>query len=454
MITISASQLQELTRDGHDISTTVIDFGSAQIKLSTKGDLSLIQVSGSYSRALGREIERISLRCPGNIGLEFQEVRRDPSKRQPLKFDSSMVTLLKHLRARCHSKGKVFALCTPPAELVEFLKLLGVHDEFSIVQEGPHLPPLAPAETLPEAGAIASTLVPDREGEVKKRHILHFNQSLKRTLNLERGLDSAQRCVQKLLPQVPPLAEGYEFAFFYRSSEKVGGDFFDFISLPGQAIGIAIGDVSGHGLDAALVMGISKKLINIRARDPRFSTPSAVLRQVNADLATDLSRQTFVTALYGVLDLSSGAFRFARAGHELPIHFRPGGPQRVLKCGGSALGPGIGSRFDALIDDALVLLTPGDYIFLCTDGLAECRNPKDAIYTRERLLFELGRSSPAESCQQLLDRLLESTQLFASGRAQEDDMTAILIYRLAVEAPGKQAHAAAPSDAPAVLEGD
>ena len=423
---------KELADDGGEVRTTVLDLGSAEIKLSRKDDLSLITVSGGYSPLVIGEIEKVARQCRGSVGLEFRESGSGP-KAWPTVFKTALLTLLKNMRARCERRGETFFLSAPPPKLGDMLKLAGVFEKYRVVDTSGQLATKpGPAEPASSSGAGSRRKAPEKrehEDRTRKR-IFHLNTSLKRTASLEKELDSAEKYVRKFLPQEAPTAEGYRFAFSYRSSEKIGGDFFDFIQLNENQLGISIGDVSGHGIDAALIMGISKKVINIRAKEHRLGVPSAVLKQANSDLTSDLNRQTFVTALYAVLDLGEGNFHFARAGHEPPILFYPGRLQNTIMSKGVALGLGTERIFNSQIEDVTVKLEPGWCIFLCTDGLAECRNPKEAIYSRERLTFELSLAKSHQTAQEMLDQLLGAIETFSSGRSQEDDMTAILIQRL------------------------
>jgi len=423
---VVTTQAANEARDPADVRRTVFEFGDARIELSSKDDLCLLKVEGLWTTRLGQEIEKAATRCRGNIGLVFEGIRRAPNAKTATKFDSRIVRVLKTLQTRCDKRGFQFFICKPPAELIDALKLFGGLDQFEIVDDiSERLPP--------SRDLLATAPAPPRRGEHESRDvgrkIYSLDVSLQRTDSLEKELDSAAECVARFLPRSAPAAPGYEIAFAYRSCEKVGGDFFDFVTLDERSLGIAIGDVSGHGLDAALVMGISKKLINIRARDPSLRSPAAVLRQVNDDLVGDLDRKTFVTAVYGVLDLLAGEYRFARAGHEYPVLFRPGGAQHTLKTRGLALGMANARVFAAAGQDSLVRLGPGDCLLLVTDGLAECRNDKNSLYSRERLLFELSQADRGWPAQELLDRLLETIVSFANGSSQEDDMTAILIKR-------------------------
>jgi serine phosphatase RsbU (regulator of sigma subunit)/anti-anti-sigma regulatory factor len=427
----TTSGLDELIKDGADLQTTVIDFGDAVVERVKMSDLSILTVAGMYSRALGKELERICLQCSTNLGLDFTNVKVNPGLRK--KFDSSIVGVLKNIRDCFRSRGKQLLLCMPPSELVDLLKLTGVYDGYQIVEKTSRaiLPTdLKPEEeTRPDKKAPSGAQHGGIGGGIVQKRILQLNQSLKRTVTLEKGLESAERCVKRFLPQTPPTATGYGFAFSYNSSEKVGGDFFDFIPLSESKLGLLIGDVSGHGIDAAILMGITKKVINLRAKGPPDVTPTQVLSQANADLLGDFTKYNFVTALYGILDLPTGLFTFARAGHEVPVLFGPGREPALVESKGIPMGIDAGRHFNSILEEKTVLLPAGACLLLFTDGLSECWSSRGEAYGRKRLLFSLGQIKSAMSCERVLSSLLETLRDFAGGRAQEDDMTAVLVQR-------------------------
>ena len=138
--------------------------------------------------------------------------------------------------------------------------------------------------------------------------------------------------------------------------------------------------------------------------------------------------EPIVTALYGVLELSSGTFRFVRAGHELPVLF-DSKSHTVLESKGIPLGIDPGRNFNRLLEETSVELSTGRSLLLYTDGLTECWNVRGACYTRERLLFSLGQVRADLGTKEALDRILGSVAEFAGDRPQEDDMTAVLLKR-------------------------
>jgi serine phosphatase RsbU (regulator of sigma subunit) len=419
-VQVTTEQLNELLQDGCEVLTTVKDFGTAQIKRSSKGELTLLTVSGLYTPEIGKELERNAMQCRGNLGLEFKEMKVHAGKGR--RFDNSILTILNRIRDRYVKRNRLFVLCRLPTELVDLLKLTGTYESY-------HTADRQAVGKFPSAKAKsdASTPAPD---EVKKKIEL-FQGTIDRTIDLEKGLDSAAKCVQRFLPQEPPRVEGYDFAFSYQSSEKVGGDFFDFVPLGDDHLGISIGDVSGHGIDAALLMGISKKVVHIRALDAgSAASPRSVLAQANADLVSDFTRSAFVTVLYGILHLPTGELRYARAGHEPPIHF---GPERgnvaVHETKGLPLGVDSGKIFNNVLEDGSLQLSEGGFVFFCTDGLAECWSPRGIKYSRKRLLFLLEQVDRSVSCPEALDMVLGSVAKFADGKPYVDDMTTILVKR-------------------------
>jgi len=296
-------------------------------------------------------------------------------------------------------------------------------------------PAAAPSSGAPASGA-APPVDPGKpedaerkKAEAARKEIVFFDRSLKRTEILERGLDSAARCVQKLLPKKPPLIPGYTFGFTYQQSEKVGGDFFDFIPLSGGLLGISVGDMSGRGMEAAVLMCLAKKVISIRARDRRenvTSMPREVLVQANDDLRMDLDRTAFITALYAVLDPQAGTLRFARAGHERPILFSPvtGMEPRFLASEGVALGVMAGDQFSSRLQEFLVEMPPGSRLLLYTDGLID-RPDLPAVAGLDRLRAALEDAS-ADDLERLCDEVLATMRA-----ATSDDDVAIACLRLA-----------------------
>jgi len=243
-----------------------------------------------------------------------------------------------------------------------------------------------------------------------------------------RNLERAREIVHKMLPAEIPALEGYDLYCLYRPAEKVGGDFYDAFRLSDHEIAFFIGDVSGHGLEAALIMTMVKKSLKLHAQHHR--SPAQVLRRTNADINADLDARTFVSACYAVLDARAATIAFARAGHNMPILFNPRRtpPVRHLESKGMALGVYRGGLFDKATEELEISVRPGDHFILYTDGLVEARNPAAQPFGLERLEAAIARTHGDLASQTLAGLLFDEVHQFTAGAPQDDDI-AILSLR-------------------------
>ena len=252
---------------------------------------------------------------------------------------------------------------------------------------------------------------------------------IRRKKELQQSLNLAQKRQMFMLPELPVI-EGYEFAATYVPAADISGDFYDFIELGRGRIGMLIADVSGHGVEAAIVMGMAKKSLSIFARDSQGAAEALV--RGNDDLCADLDAETFLTAVYAVLDAEAGVMTFARAGHPAPVLFntkrRP--PHRQLKPKGMMVGMTAGGTFAHTLEEMEVELAPGDLFFLYTDGLTEARSPAGEQFGVDRLLGML-ESMPRSAPGRILDAVGEAVDRFSGGCEAEDDVTMIAFRRTA-----------------------
>ena len=251
-------------------------------------------------------------------------------------------------------------------------------------------------------------LVREQEAEVRSRE--RINQELR----------VAQLIQQQVLPKTVPDLPGWQIAAFYRAAAEVGGDFYDFITLPEGKIGLVVGDVTGHGVPAALVMATTRSVL--RSEAPRLVAPGAVLERVNEFLHADIPANMFVTCLYAVLDPKTGHLTFANAGHDLPF-VRRGSKVEELRATGMPLGAMPGSRYD----EKESTLEHGDVILLHSDGLAEAHDSARAMFGFPRMRTLMGELGTGH---ELIDGLLESLDRFTGpGWQQEDDITLVTLAR-------------------------
>lgn len=253
-------------------------------------------------------------------------------------------------------------------------------------------------------------------------------EEIRKKMDLEASLGVAKRRQRVMLPP-PPSIDGYEFDSAYYPAAEISGDFYDFVELGPGRVAVLIGDVSGHGVEAAIVMGMAKKALSIFARSA--SGPKEALVVGNDDLCGDLDSETYLTAICAFLDAPAGRMVLARAGHPLPVLVNPKRkvPHELLKSPGMMLGMNPGQIFANSVEELAVDLVAGDTVFLYTDGLVEARNRSLEQYGLDRLLDVLDRHAK-DRPSKLLQAVRESLDEFRSGAEPEDDITMIAFRRV------------------------
>jgi serine phosphatase RsbU (regulator of sigma subunit) len=251
-----------------------------------------------------------------------------------------------------------------------------------------------------------------------------------RAADSARDLERAREIVQKMLPAETPTVDGFELYCLYRPTESVGGDFYDYLRLSDHEVAFTMGDVSGHGLEGALIMTMVRKSLEIHAR--QYRSPAEVLRRTNEDIHNDLDARTFVTVCYAVVDARASTVTFARAGHNLPVLFNPERrePVRHLEGKGIALGMYRGGLFDQALQETEIRLQAGDIFLLYTDGLTEARNSQGEQFGLERLDAALTATHGDYSSQSLAGRLFSEVQVFTQGAEQDDDIAVLCLSAL------------------------
>jgi hypothetical protein len=231
--------------------------------------------------------------------------------------------------------------------------------------------------------------------------------------------------LQQAMLMLPDRLQGVDFSCIYRSateSARVGGDFYGLFQLPDDRVGLAIGDVSGKGLEAAATAAVVKN--TIRAYALAGDTPREVLRKTNEAMGPWLDLESFVTVLFGVLDPKTRTFTYCCAGHPPAVLFGPTHPPISLREGGTVIGPFADSLY---VEDACPV-AQRDFLVLYTDGLTEAHG-EDSLYGEARLLDVL-RSVPAgATAEQVVEHVFFDALDFADGHLSDD--LALLAIRLA-----------------------
>ena len=230
------------------------------------------------------------------------------------------------------------------------------------------------------------------------------------------------RTVQKaLLPEENPALSGWSIWLFTRPANDVGGDLVDYINLDDSRLGLALGDVAGKGLGAALLM--SKLQLTLRAIAPDYKSLSELGEKLNMIFCRDSLPNKFSTLVYIELTQNSGKIRLLNAGHLPPLVLR-GGTVTELSRGAPALGLLKTSKFE----EQAVEINPGDLLVAYSDGVTEARNVRDEFFGDQRLRSILGRSVGI-SPDRVGEKILEEVDRFVDEAPRSDDLSLVIIKR-------------------------
>jgi serine phosphatase RsbU (regulator of sigma subunit) len=267
---------------------------------------------------------------------------------------------------------------------------------------------------------VGTSISEVREGFVARWQ--HLEQERIEREYVEHELRVARRIQQASLPKEVPELEGWQITPFYRPAREVGGDFYDFFDLEDGCLGIVVGDATGHGVPAALVMASTRSML--RAVAQTSNSPGEVLRRVNDPLVRDIPANMFVTCFYAVLDPVSGSLTYANAGHDLPYLHRDGDVEELR-----ARGMPLGLMPNMVYEEKEITLGAGEGALFYSDGLVEAHDPKGEVFSFPRLRALVAKHNEEGS---LGDLLLEELYSFVGeGWEQEDDITLLTLRRSA-----------------------
>jgi sigma-B regulation protein RsbU (phosphoserine phosphatase) len=260
---------------------------------------------------------------------------------------------------------------------------------------------------------VLVSTVEQRTAELAQR-----NKLLEQTqAQMTAELDLARAMQGAILPSSFPSRASCEGAARMTPATTMAGDFYDFIELPDQRIGLVMADVSGKGVPAAFFMAVSRT--NLRELAAHHDEPGACLAQTNDVLCSQNPMELFVTVFYGIFDPSSGQLQYANAGHNPPlIRRRDGSIEWLRGSGGRMLGVMPGARYLTHV----VNLEAGDRLVLYTDGVTEAFNAAAEAYGEQRLVAEI-KACGAGPAAAIVENICRSVAQFAGGAAQSDDIT-------------------------------
>jgi sigma-B regulation protein RsbU (phosphoserine phosphatase) len=251
----------------------------------------------------------------------------------------------------------------------------------------------------------------------------HLYEAVLAQERMTQELRLASEIQASFLPETCPFLRGWEIAADWHAAREVGGDFYDFIPLGPERLGLVIADVSDKGVPAALFMSLSRTLVRASALDIR--SPAKVLQHVNELIMADARSGMFVTMFYGVLNRRTGQFTYASAGHNPPVWWRRAESQMTTL---TAKGVVVGVAEDIVLEERQVVVQPGDIVVLYTDGVTEPINGQVEEFGEERLMHTIAEASD-RPCNELVHLIHDTVSAFVGDQPQFDDYTLVAVKR-------------------------
>ena len=252
-----------------------------------------------------------------------------------------------------------------------------------------------------------------------------MTDGLRDRLKLRESLAMAMEVQQNLLPSMTPAIDGLEIAGHSAYCDETGGDYYDFLEMSNQPAGtavVAIGDVSGHGIAAAMVMASARGILRSRCRD--VNSLADILNHMNQHIVADITGGRFMTMLIVAVNAGDRTLRWSAAGHRVPLIYDPGGDRFTEPEGGDAPLGVTGDTFYREHDYAA--LDAGSVIFMSTDGLWEAPDADGEAFGMHRVR-QLIRAHAHEGADALRARIVEAVESFRGGALQQDDLTFVVV---------------------------
>ena len=244
---------------------------------------------------------------------------------------------------------------------------------------------------------------------------------------LDHDLEIARDIQRILLPAEAPAVNGFEISGINVPARQVSGDYFDYIKVDDQRLGVAIADVSGKGVPASIIMAICRSVL--RSQAAQNPSPADVLQKVNRQLYPDIKEDMFISMAYLILDHAHNGVVLSRAGHDAPLLYKSSSQTVTpLKPPGMVLGIDSGNVFDRLTSDVAVPLERDDCLVLYTDGVTEAIDTEGDEFGVERMIQSV-RASAMNGAPAIVTRLIDDLRNFVGSQPQNDDITLIAIRK-------------------------
>lgn len=290
--------------------------------------------------------------------------------------------------------------------------------------------PLPKARGRDEIARLTSSFSQMRDD--LERHIDELRESTAVQERMHSELRIAAGIQMDLVPRTfPAFPERRDLDLFATlvPAREVGGDFYDFVEVDDDRLCMAIADVSGKGVPAALLMAVGRSFLRSFVREG--GSPAEVVRALNEEIAAENEASMFITMFLAVADMHTGEVRYASAGHNPPFHVTAdGAATQVPRVRGVALGARPGMAYD----EGTLKMAPGDVLFLYTDGVSEAMDADNVMFTEPRIGEELATAVVGgASCESVVQHMLAAVRSHADGVEQFDDVTMLAFRYLGAE---------------------
>ncbi len=250
-----------------------------------------------------------------------------------------------------------------------------------------------------------------------------LHESLLLQRDLDRELEFATQVQLGFLPSEPPRTPDYEFADYYEPAHRIGGDYFDYITLPSGDIAVALGDVAGKGVPAALLM--ARLHASARYHLLSATNPAEAMTSLNAELAHSGLGFRFITLVMAVFHLKSHTIHVANAGHLPPLLRRANGSVEAIGMKDSGMPLGLGGT--QVFRELVVPLEPGEMCVFYTDGVTEAMDAQKEIYGSQRLTQAVAHG--AKSAKDMVQAVVDDVEKFYGDLPQRDDLCIVAVHR-------------------------
>ncbi|MHC4886085.1 MAG: SpoIIE family protein phosphatase, partial [Planctomycetota bacterium] len=400
--------------EGGDISLTnrvvddLVDFGEGPVQVAVEVERADLRSTSGIVPVLAFN-QKIKMKGGGNLGTAYLTLSAAKIEDELGKMNRLMALV------GCGAVLIAAGLCIYLARMVTNPVHILIND-MNIVAQG-DLNHKTHAHSSDEIGAIAEQF------NDMTQQLLQARDAEKEAQRIEDELEMARDIQMTLLPKKIPQIKGLDIEACYFPAKEVGGDYYDFLGIDKEHLGIVVADVSGKGIPGSMVMGTTRTILRFTAA----GNPSAAdtLARTNRVVAADIRRGMFVTAFYLVLNVRTGEMLAASAGHNPMVVFRAAtNDVELVNPNGIALGFDKGVLFDKTIKQQSVKLFRGDRVVLYTDGVVESMDPQSEEYTDERL-YEFAKQHKDLSSKEFINALLADVRSHQDTAEQHDDITIV-----------------------------